>query len=530
VSFDLLIGRARAARTPFAALMALVLVLAACTAPGTTGDPKGSAAPGGQAADAAIAKVKVSVSTRVVSLDPKVGSDAASCHAVHLTSGQLYRYDVNKNPVPDLVATRTASADGLTVTFALKPNLKYSDGTAFKADDVVFAYQRQKDKGTRATAISSVASVEAPNDTTVVFKMSSLFLDLETQLAECNVIAMHPRAKVEADPKYFEKPVSAGPYFVKEWTPGTASILLAENPNYPNGPMAVKEIEQVEVADTTSRVLQVATGQVQWGYDLPLAARASLPGEVTQKVHPIGGVYHLQFNLEQTGVLSDAKVRQAISLAIDRDQVNTKAFFGAAPPVKSWIYACGPLCATGVLPKDGARDVAAAKALIAQTPFASGGAFTIQVGATRPGWKEAALVIAENLKDIGLTVKVDPVEDAVWVANSNSGNYQSIFTGLAATPHGMLGHYFGKGGIIQGWTRYNNTEIQALVLKAGSEPDLAARTALFTQIQKLGYADMNAVPIGERAVLIGSRVPKDAVHAVPNHFLYRVKTLAEYGR
>lgn len=523
------LGATRVFRSPLAISIALVLVVAACQTTPPSGGPQASAGPSGQAAGA-IAKVKVSVSTKVLALDPKTTVDAASCHAVHLTTGQLYRYDADKNPMPDLVATRTASPDGLTVTFALKPNLKYSDGTALRADDVVFAFQRQKDKGTRAPAISSVTSVEAPNDTTVVFKMSSLFLDLETQLAECNVIAIHPRSKVEADPtNYFNKPVSAGPYLVKEWTPGTASILLAENPNYVGGPMAVKELEQVEIADTTSRVLQVATGQVQWGYDLPLAARASLPPEVAQKVHPIGGVYHLQFNLEQTGVLSDAKVRQAISLAVDREAINQKAFFGAAPPVKSWIYACGPLCAS-VLPKDGARDVAAAKALIAQTPYASGGAFSIQVGATRPGWKEAALIIAENLKDIGLTVKVDPVEDAVWIANSGSGNYQAIFTGLAATPHQMLGHYFGKGGIIQGWTRYNNPEIQALVLKAGSEPDLAARTALFTQIQKLGYNDMNAVPIGERAVLIGSRVPKDAVHAVPNHFVYRVKTLAEYLR
>ena len=515
----------RVFRSPLAISIALVLVVGACQTP-PSGGPQAS---GGQSGGA-IAKVKVSVSTKVLSLDPKTTVDAASCHAVHLTTGQLYRYDADRNPLPDLVATRTASPDGLTVTFALKPNLKYSDGTALRADDVVFAVQRQKDKGTRAPAISSVTSVEAPNDTTVVFKMSSLFLDLETQLAECNVIAIHPRSKVEADPtNYFNKPVSAGPFMVKEWTPGTASILLAENPNYVGGPMAVKELEQVEIADTTSRVLQVATGQVQWGYDLPLAARASLPAEVTQKVHPIGGVYHLQFNLEQTGVLSDAKVRQAISLAVDREAVNQKAFFGAAPPVKSWIYACGALC-QAVLPKEGARDVAAAKALIATTPYANGGAFSIQVGATRPGWKEAALIIAENLKDIGLTVKVDPVEDAVWIANSGSGNYQAIFTGLAATPHQMLGHYFGKGGIIQGWTRYNNAEIQALVLKAGSEPDLAARTALFTQIQKLGYNDMNAVPIGERAVLIGSRVPKDAVHAVPNHFVYRVKTLAEYLR
>ena len=69
--------------------------------------------------------------------------------------------------------------------------------------------------------------------------------------------------------------------------------------------------------------------------------------------------------------------------------------------------------------------------------------------ATRPGWKDAALVIAENLKDMGMTVEVKPVEDAVWLADSGSGNYQVIFTGLSGTPQQMLLNYLGKGGSVR---------------------------------------------------------------------------------
>jgi peptide/nickel transport system substrate-binding protein len=294
--------------------------------------------------------------------------------------------------------------------------------------------------------------------------------------------------------------------------------------------MSIKQVEFADVDDVNSRVLQIQGNQTQWAYDLPLASKNTLGSDVKAVVSPIGGVYHLQFNTKQEGPLSDPKVREAVSMAIDRDAVNQKAFFGASKPVKSWQYDCGDLCDISILPNGGKPDPAAAKQLLAGTPAADGFSFTIEVGGTRPGWKEAAQVIAENLKAIGASVTVNPVEDAVWIKDSGSGNFQAIFTGLTGTPQQMLLNYLGTKGIVTAWTRYSNPQVDDLIARAAAEVDPAKRKDLFTQVQRLAYPDMPEAPISERAVLVASRLPNDEVQLIKNNYLIHVKTLAEDSR
>src|SRR5207237_3911997 len=116
-------------------------------------------------------------------------------------------------------------------------------------------------------------------------------------------LLVHPKTKIEADKDYFKKPVSAGPYTVKEWIPGTPRMALEANPKYVGGEMMVKEIELTAVADLTSRVLQLATGNLDWAFDLPASSRESLPKEVTAGPNPLGGLYHVTVNLERPGPL-----------------------------------------------------------------------------------------------------------------------------------------------------------------------------------------------------------------------------------
>jgi peptide/nickel transport system substrate-binding protein len=153
--------------------------------------------------------------------------------------------------------------------------------------------------------------------------------------------------------------------------------------------------------------------------------------------------------------------------------------------------------------------------------------FSFEVGATRPGWKEAAQVIAENLKAIGADVTVNPVEDAVWIKDSGSGNFEAIFTGLTGTPQQMLLNYLSTKGIVTAWTRYSNPQVDDWVAQASSETDTSKRKDLFAQIQRLALPDMPEVPISERAVLVASRLPNDEVQLIKNNYLIHVKTLAE---
>jgi peptide/nickel transport system substrate-binding protein len=507
----------------------LSLMLAACSpaAPASAPAPTSAPAAAPKPAAAAVPKARVTVSTKVIALDPNAVVDAASSQAINLTAGLLYRLDANATPVPDLAQGATTSDDGKTVTIKLKPNLAYSDGTPVKADDAVSAWKRAAAQGSASAAnIAAITNVAAPDDTTIVFTLSAPWPEFLFQTAD-RYLALHPRAKVEADANYFTHPVSAGPYVVSSWNPGDTSMILDENPKYVSAPMSIKQVEFADVDDVNSRVLQIQGSQTQWAYDLPLASKATLGADVKAVVSPIGGVYHLQFNTKQDGPLSDPKVRQAVSLAIDRDAVNQKAFFGASKPVQSWQYDCGDLCSQSILPNGGKPDVAAAKALLAGTAAASGFSFAIEVGGTRPGWKEAAQVIAENLKAIGGNVTVNPVEDAVWIKDSGSGNFQAIFTGLTGTPQQMLLNYLSTKGIVTAWTRYSNAQVDDLVARAASETDNTKRKDLFAQIQKLAYPDMPEVPISERAVLVASRLPNDEVQLIKNSYLIHIKTLAE---
>ena len=79
-----------------------------------------------------------------MNVDPAKPQFVASFQAIILTAGQLYRFDLDKQPQPDLAEKPEVSADGLTVKMMLKPNLVYSDGTPVKAEDAVYALERQR--------------------------------------------------------------------------------------------------------------------------------------------------------------------------------------------------------------------------------------------------------------------------------------------------------------------------------------------------------------------------------------------------
>ena len=112
-------------------------------------------------------------------------------------------------------------------------------------------------------------------------------------------------------PTNFLHPVSAGPYVLVDWTPGAPEWVLEENPNYVNGPMAIKQLIFRAVADQTSRVLQLGTGDLDYVSDLPVAARNSFPDDVSVN-RVIGfGQHILAFNkvLPDDHPLRNLKVR-----------------------------------------------------------------------------------------------------------------------------------------------------------------------------------------------------------------------------
>lgn len=441
----------------------------------------------------------------VRTLDPNIAGDQASASTVHLVQGTLYRFKADGSTEPYLVDSSETSADGRTVTLILREGLEYSDGSPIVADDFVYAYERQQDGGVFVGFLTSFESVTAPDDRTLVIELTAPTPDLEVILAQ-RAITANPRSLVEADPEgYFESPVSSGAYSVESWEPG-GTMVLTPNPNYFGGPMVATRIELRGVADPTSRVLQLATGDVDLGYDLPVSAASSIPDNLESNAIPISGMLWLTINTAADGPLGDPLVRQAISLVVDRQAVSDTAFFGYAPPAQAFMALCETLCEP-TLPGDGARDIEAAERLLADAGYANGFEMEILVTSTRPGYPETALVIAQNLADVGITVTVDPQDDTVLASRASSGDFDTVISGGASPPQVLLTTAIGTSGASATWAQFSDPAIDDLLARAAVETDAAARKSLFTEAQVAAVEQMPVVPLVERIAFYAADLP-----------------------
>ena len=471
-------------------------------------------------------RIRIGVNGKILSMEPGNIPNRATDTAASLVGGKLFKFDPYLQPVPDLVESYEVSEDGLVYTMKLHEGLKFSDGSPLTTEDVVFTWEQEKDDpGTNPTLISMVTGLEAPDDVTLVWTLETPNIQF-TYWFGMQFLLIHPKKLIEADPDYFEHPVSAGPYVVTEWIPGTDRALLVENPNYVHGPMAIREIEIINVPDLTSRVLRLETGDLDWAWDPPFNTFDTFSPEVKVRRHPQGGTYFLCLNNALTdSPLNNRDVRHAVSLAIDREEIIQKAFFGLLRPVTGFLYLDQPET-YDLLPNGGKRDLEAARELLATTPYADGFEITLQAPCNRAGYKDVLQIIKENLADIGGEVTIDCLEDATTVDRLNSGTHEALFWGAVVIPIDFMGNLFGKGSWAQ-WSGASTPKLQELIDQALAAQDQESRTALFHQIEDEAFKDLAYIPIVERATLEGTRLPCDVWgYTIPNEFGY-AKTLAE---
>jgi peptide/nickel transport system substrate-binding protein len=490
---------------------------------GTSAAPA-TAAPATSAAARQLDRIRVALNSNVNNFDNCKSQAAPDAQAMGLIAGFLFRWDKDGNPVPELAQSLDPSSDGLTWTLKLKPGMKYSDGTPVTADDVVYQFNRCKDApGTYKVYIDSVTGVEATDATTVVYKMSSPKA-IFPQFFPFWFAAIWPKGAVSANTDaFFKHPIGAGPYVLKSGTIGDPSFVLEENPTYVLGPRAAKTIELIAVPDLTSRALQLVQGQLDYVYNLPPSMNLVDTPDIQKWTHNAGALYRLNFNmgLPEGNPLRDRDVREAISLAIDRDQIVNKAFFKLNKPAQGDAPSFMGDLVLANYPNGGKRDLAAAKAKLAGTPFKDGFKFSIMTAGERPGYLDAVLIIQQNLKDLNITVTPDNSTIGVTFTKMDSGAYDANF-----------GNHGGGGPLLSWWanaytptsfwgakSKYDNPKMSDLLKQIGSATDLAATKDLWKQAQELSYNDpANGLTFismtDDSGHLSGSRVSRDAIDAV----------------
>ncbi len=235
--------------------------------------------------------------------------------------------------------------DGLTYTFKLRPNAKWINvaplnGRAFTAEDVVYSYQRYASTGIWQSNFDAMAKIEAVNPLTVKVTLKRPSPDFIVPLAEQNN-PIQPKELV--DNKTLDKvAIGTGPMILKEHVAGQA-VRYVRNPDYWGPAPHLDGFEYRIIPDTAAQVAAFRAGQIiRAGARTPKDIKAiqeSVPGSnVTQSLYT-KSVFFTAFNMTQAK-WKDERVRQAFSLALDRDTINATLYDGLSStlPVMPWNH------------------------------------------------------------------------------------------------------------------------------------------------------------------------------------------------
>ncbi len=473
---------------------------AGSTAPGTSAGASSAAGASGAPATPAGAPVAggtlaMARNADVLSWDPIIPTDNPSIWAQLNIFDQLVRVGTDGKSVdPDLASTWDISPDGLTYTFHLRPNLKFSDGTPLKASDAKFSIARAiSDKASLwGFLFPTDVTIATPDDVTVVFTLKQPWAPF---LADLSVFAASviPEAyfnKVGAA-GFSDQPIGSGPFVMASWQKGN-EVVLKKNPLYWDQPKPyLDEVDLKVVGEDNTRMLQVQSGQIDVATDVPFNQIDSLsasPGMGVQ-LAPVIGTYWVQFN-EKLPQFQDVNVRQAINWAVDKNALIKTVLFGHADPAYGYL---GNMLYSDTTDAPYGFDVTKAQALMAQSKYPQGFSTKLLIASGDTIGQQVAVIIKAELAAIGITVSIDQQEAASAFQAQTTGAYEMVeyycSSDIIDPAENTTYAAAGNGGSSAVYTNYDNPMVDTLISASNVEIDPAKRAADYLQLQQLVHQD-----------------------------------------
>ncbi len=432
------------------------------------------------------APLEVAVEQSPSGLDPHIVTAFSSFQIIDGTIYEgLTALDANLNIVPGLASKWEISDDKKTYAFTLQDGVKFHDGGAMTAKDVSASLNRvlNKDTGSPlASRLAAVESIETPDDKTVVVKLSAPSAPLLSSLTS---IAIVP-AKYEGDKETLQRaPDGTGPFRFTEWQPDVV-IKLEANPDYwKKGTPKIDGVTFNIVPEAATRQVGLTSGQYQM---LP-----NIDGVTAQQFQNGAGV-KLQNTLELAYSLiginftrppfDNAKVREAMNYAINRNDIVAAALFGAGVPGGPLSPAltnyATPVSEFPCFTPDAEKAKALLKEAGVETPVKA----TLLV-LPRDATKGIAQVVQQELAAVGIEIHLEIPEIGQFVQkwkNSDFDMFVSLNSGTIE-PDDYFYRTFRTGGSTNVF-KYSNPKLDALLDAGREETDPAARKKIYADAQQ----------------------------------------------
>lgn len=498
--------------------MVALLAVVGVTACGGGSSSSASSATAPATGNPAPATVTIGLPLKVSDLDPDLALEPSNLDALHLLSGTLTTIPGKGGALqPGLASSWQVASNQLSVTFRLRPGLKFSDGSPLTSADVVATFKRSLADAANVNAglLAPVKSVTAPDASTVVFNLKSTYPSLPTVLGE-PAFLVFPASGMADTKTFLKNPISAGPYKIETWD--GSDITLVKNPNFWGPKPAVNTIKLVTVIDPNTRLVQLKGGELDIADSLSSSVIPQLTGNLRPSITPLYGAVYLYVN-NRNAPLDNTNVRQAISLAMDRDQINQIAFSGKSSISDAFFPQTFQCCYQPSFPSQ--QNIDKAKSLLAGTPCANGCNLKLMLRNGLDYADRAGVVVQQNLKAIGINASIQQVDPSVAGEAEGNGTFELEVNSLydyVDIPDGMLTYgLISDGGINALFSGYDSPQMDAAANRAIASAG-AARTDALSQVSQIFAKDMPYVPLVGLSQINGTGLSQDWVYLGASSF------------
>lgn len=551
----------RGCRSAFALAVSL-LVSVAVRAPSQTAQPEDDAFISDNPAGHAGGRLVVSLRSEPKTLNPVTSTDVSSREVIaQLTSDLIHINRLSQRTEPALAKAWEVSPDGLRYRLELRHGLRFSDGQPLNADDVLFSFKVYLDENVHSPQRDSLVvgnkpiTVKKVDSYTVVFGLSKPYAPAERLF---DSVAILPRHLLEA--AYKEGKLSqawnlntpaqllagTGPFRLKEYAPGQR-ITLERNPYYWKVDKAgnrlpyLNEITFLFVASADSEAIRFQAG------DTDMINRLSAEDYSVLQKGKQAGSFHLQdvgsslefnflfFNLNSSLPAQlarkqlwfrDARFRQAVSLAIDREAMIRVVYRGLGTPLWSPVTPANSLWIDTSIPHP-ARSLENAKKLLSSAGFSwnadgtlldktgSPVEFTVITSVSNAQRVKMATMIQADLKDLGIRVQVVPLEfHSVLDRIFQTHDYEAAVLGLGAgdvDPSAEMNVWMSSGNdhvwdLGESHPRTSwEAEIDQRMEQQLSATKFEERKALYDRVQAILAEELPIICLASPDILVGAK-------------------------
>lgn len=416
------------------------------------------------------------------SLDPHQTVAAGTREVLFNIFEGLVKPNSDGEMIPAVAEKYTLSEDGTTYTFTLREGVKFHNGQTVTAEDVVYSINRcaavpEGQEKPLVAAFSAVKSVEALDEKTVAVTIAQRDLEFISYMTAAIIPADYENQDTA--------PVGTGPFRFVSRTP-QQDFVMERFEDYWGAPAWLDKVTYKICENADALVMNLNGGSI----DLCAHLTSAQASQLNQNFQVLEGTMNLVQAIylnNQAKPFDNQLVRQALCYAIDRQGIMDMVADGHGTAVGSSIYPAFTKYFLPELVDKYPHDVAKAKELLAQAGYPDGFDMTISVPNNYQPHMDTAEVVAEQLREAGINVTIQPVEWSTWLDTIYNGRqFQATVVGVDAanmTARAMLERFTSDYG--KNFINYNNPAYDALFQQAINAQDEATQTDLYKQMETM---------------------------------------------